>query len=89
MQLYQARYHDSPRAITDIVYDAAALARSLSGDGYSAASLTREQGFAGVDGVFGLRPDGHVRRELAIFEIQPGGGAKVVQPAPSVLSNGS
>jgi branched-chain amino acid transport system substrate-binding protein len=89
VQLYQARYHDSPRAITDIVYDAAALARSLSGDGYSAASLTREQGFAGVDGVFGLRPDGHVRRELAIFEIQPGGGAKVVQPAPGVLSNGS
>lgn len=89
VQLYQARYHDAPRAITDIVYDAAALARSLSGDGYSAAALTRAQGFAGVDGVFGLLPDGHVRRELAIFEVQPGGGAKVVQPAPGTLPNAS
>ena len=89
VQAYQARYHESPRAITDLVYDAAALARSLSAQGYDTASLTRAQGFSGVDGVFGLLPDGHVRRELAIFEIQPGGGAKLLQPAATALPGGS
>jgi ABC-type branched-subunit amino acid transport system substrate-binding protein len=87
LQQYQARYHQSPKLLADLAYDAAAVARNLSGNGYDAASLTRPDGFAGVDGVFALRPDGHVRRGLAIFQIQPGGGGTIVQPAPTSLSD--
>ena len=87
-QRYQAKFGQAPRPLADIPYDAAALARSLAGSGgYSAQALTRADGFAGVDGVFALMPDGHVRRGLAIFQIQPGGGARIVQPAPRSLSD--
>jgi len=83
---YQAKYGRAPALVAGYPYDAAALARNLAPTGYSADQLTRSSGFAGVDGVFALLPDGHVRRGLAIFQIQPGGGATVVQPAPRSLS---
>ncbi len=90
VQRYQARYGQPPRPLADIPYDAAALARTLAGSGsYSVDALTRPDGFAGVDGVFTLRPDGRVRRGLAIFEIQPGGGARIIQPAPRSLEDTS
>ncbi len=83
---YQQRFGVPPKPLADIPYDTAALARSLADSGgYSTANLTRPDGFAGVDGVFTLLPDGHVRRGLAIFQIQPGGGAAIVQPAPQSL----
>ncbi|WP_428396072.1 penicillin-binding protein activator [Lichenicoccus sp.] len=88
VQRYQAAYGVAPKPLADISYDAAALARSLAqSGGYSFDALTRPDGFAGVDGTFALQPDGHVRRGLAIFQIQPGGGAAIVQPAPKVLNN--
>lgn len=87
VQRYQARFGQPPKPLADIPYDAAALARSLAqSNGYSTDALTRTDGFAGVDGVFTLMSDGHVRRGLAIFQIQPGGGARIVQPAPRTLS---
>ena len=90
VQRYQAKFGQPPRPLADIPYDAAALARSLATSaGYSADALTRADGFAGVDGVFALMPDGHVRRGLAIFQIQPGGGARIVQPAPRSLNPAS
>ncbi len=90
VQRYQAKFGQPPRPLTDIPYDAAALSRSLAkSGGYGADALTRADGFAGVDGVFALMPDGHVRRGLAIFQIQPGGGARIVQPAPRSLNAAS
>ena len=87
VQRYQAKFGQPPKPLTDIPYDAAALARSLAqSGGYSGDALTRTDGFAGVDGIFTLMSDGHVRRGLAIFQIQPGGGARIVQPAPRSLS---
>ncbi len=87
VQRYVGAYHQSPKPLADIPYDAGAMARSLAADGYDAASLTRRDGFAGVDGVFTLLPDGHVRRSLAIFQIQPSGGALLVQPASGSVAN--
>jgi hypothetical protein len=55
-----------------------------AGGGFSAASLTRPEGFAGVDGVLGLQPDGSVRRGLAVFELQRGGPV-IVEPSPDSL----
>ena len=85
---YQAKFGEPPKPLADTSYDAAALAGSLaSAGGYSIDGLTRPDGFAGVDGVFALLPDGHVRRGLAVFQIQPGGGAAIVQPAPRLLTD--
>ena len=84
---YQAAYGQGAKPLADIAYDAAALARSLAPGGYGVSALSRADGFAGVDGVFTLQPDGHVHRALAIFQIQPGGGGILVQAAPRGASD--
>jgi hypothetical protein len=70
--------------IADFAFDAAAIARALAGN-YATASLCRPEGFAGVDGVLALQPDGTVRRALALFAIQ-GGGPTMIQPAPASVT---
>ncbi len=82
---YQAAYRQSPKLLAGISFDAAAVARSLAPSGYQTDALLRPDGFSGVDGVFALQPDGHVHRALAIFQVEPGGGGRIVQPAPQVL----
>ncbi len=83
-QLYSSRYGSQPPALADLAFDAASIARVLGGQGpITAAALTQSEGFGGVDGFFALLPDGHVRRGLAVFEIAPAGGARLVSPAPT------
>lgn len=81
---YRARYGIEPSILADVAYDSAALAGAMmrEGDVMGAASLTRATGFAGVDGIFALQPNGMVRRGLAVFEILPIGGFKMAFPAP-------
>ena len=82
---FQAKYGVPAPTLADFAYDAAAIARVLAaGGGYGTASLTRTEGFAGVDGVFALQPDGTVRRGLAVFAIHRG-GPTVVEAAPTAL----
>jgi branched-chain amino acid transport system substrate-binding protein len=84
-QQYTARFGQPAPGLADLAYDAAAIARVVaSGGGFSPASLARPEGFAGVNGVLGLQPDGGVRRGLAVFEIQRG-GAQMIEPAPDTL----
>lgn len=85
---FAAKYRgETPPPLADLAFDAAAIARVLAHDGdFSEMAITRPQGFAGVDGVLGLEADGHVRRGLAVFEIDPKGGAHIVRPAPQDLS---
>ncbi|EHH69379.1 hypothetical protein GMO_06860 [Gluconobacter morbifer G707] len=79
---YKALYHQTPSPVTDFAYDAAALAGNLMKQGgITVQGLTRPDGYMGVDGLFRLRPDGHVTRALAIFQIQRGGGSRIVVPA--------
>lgn len=79
---YRALYRQAPSPVTDFAYDAAALAGSLIRQGgVTTQALTRADGYMGVDGLFRLRPDGHVTRALAIYQIQRGGGARIVVPA--------
>jgi len=64
-------------------YDATALAAILARQGqgdYTQAALTNPNGFAGVDGIFRLLPDGTSDRALAVREIMRG-GAKEISPA--------
>jgi branched-chain amino acid transport system substrate-binding protein len=85
---FQAKYFAPPSQIADIAFDAALIGRSLAQDNdFSLNALTKSEGFSGVDGALVLLPDGHVRRALAIFQITPGGGGRMVSPAPGDLSS--
>lgn len=85
VQLYQAKYRTSPPNLVDLAYDAGSLARVLAPSGYTLATLTQNEGFSGVDGVFALLPDGHVRRGLALFELGRG-ESQMVEPSPQSIS---
>jgi hypothetical protein len=50
--------------------------------------LTRASGFAGIDGLFRLLPDGTCERGLAILEVREGGPV-VIDPAPSSFATAS
>jgi hypothetical protein len=79
---YKAKFAASPPSLADIAYDAAAIARVANQQGGPLlAVITRAEGFAGVDGLLALGPDGHVRRALALFEIRDG-NPKVLEPPP-------
>lgn len=83
---YAQTYKVSPSRIASLGYDAVSLAIAASsgprGQRFSTALLTRPSGFAGVDGLFRLRPDGTNERSLAMLAINQG-GIGVVDPAPS------
>jgi ABC-type branched-subunit amino acid transport system substrate-binding protein len=87
-QDFQAKYSAAAPGIADFAYDAAAIARvqAQAPGGFTAAALCRPDGFAGVDGVLALQPDGTVRRGLAVFEIQPSGPV-IIDPAPTTLAS--
>jgi branched-chain amino acid transport system substrate-binding protein len=77
----QAYGHTPPRLAT-LAYDATALAIALSDKGYTAQNLTFSQGFAGIDGLFRLTPQGLNERGLAVLEVNSS-GFKTISPAPS------
>ncbi|MDI2112647.1 penicillin-binding protein activator [Commensalibacter nepenthis] len=84
-QQYRAKYGVAPKPLADLTYDTAALTNSLSKiGGYTSQNLMRADGFDGVDGLFVLQADGHVKRDLQIFQIQPSGGARMIS-TPSVV----
>jgi len=84
---YQAKYGLPPQPIADLAFDAVLISRALAQDhDYSINALTNTDGFSGVDGAMVLLPDGHVRRALAIYQINPSGSASIVSPAPTDLT---
>ncbi len=74
----------SPPRLASMAFDAATVAISLSGNPpgqrYTAANLTRANGFSGVDGPVRLLPNGLAERGLAILEVQKF-GSRVVDTA--------
>lgn len=81
-QAYAAKYGAPPRAIADLAYDAASIARvAAQTGGFTASNLTQPAGFSGTDGLLALGADGKVRRALAVFEVQHG-GPRLVEPPP-------
>jgi ABC-type branched-subunit amino acid transport system substrate-binding protein len=83
---YAKTYGSTPPRIASLAYDAVSLAVSLSsnppGQRYTATTLRRGSGFAGVDGLFRLLPDGTSERGLAILEVRDY-GPEVLEPAPN------
>jgi branched-chain amino acid transport system substrate-binding protein len=86
---YSETYGEAPPRLASLSYDAVSLAVSLStnpaGKRFTTAELTKSSGFAGVDGLFRLRPDGVSERRFAILEVQQS-GAEVADPAPANFS---
>ncbi len=84
-QRYVKSYEASPPRLASLAYDAVGVAIALSqgkpGRRYATNQLTRARGFAGVDGLFRLLPDGTSERGLAVLEVQKF-GTRVIQPAP-------
>jgi ABC-type branched-subunit amino acid transport system substrate-binding protein len=78
-----------PQGFASLGYDATALAAVLArgehGADFSAAALTAEQGFAGVDGIFRFLSSGLSERGLAVLEMQRN-EFKVVDPAPTAFT---
>lgn len=86
-QNYVKTYESTPPRLASLAYDAVSLAVSLArsssrGQRFAPAQLTRSSGFAGVDGLFRLLPDGTSERGLAVLEVQKF-GTRVIEPAPT------
>ena len=92
VQGYSKTYGSVPPRLASLAYDAVSLAVSLSqnppGQRYDMGQLTRASGFAGIDGLFRLLPDGTCERGLAILEVREGGPV-VIDPAPSSFATAS
>jgi hypothetical protein len=85
-QAYAAKFGVAPQPLADFAFDAAAIGRVLAQEGgYSTAGLCRTEGFAGVDGLLALDPDGHVRRGLGLFRLT-GGQPEMIEPAPDTVA---
>jgi hypothetical protein len=82
---FTAAYGSPPHPIAGLAYDGiaaiGALVKSGRSDPFSAAALTQGAGFAGVNGIFRLRPDGTNERGLAIAQIR-NGTYMILDPAP-------
>jgi ABC-type branched-subunit amino acid transport system substrate-binding protein len=78
---YRTRFGSEPVRTATLTYDAvalvAALAKSPSGQRYTADVLTNPSGFAGIDGLFRFRSDGANERGLAVMRVATGGGTPV------------
>ncbi|MDX2028100.1 MAG: penicillin-binding protein activator [Alphaproteobacteria bacterium] len=81
---YTSTYGQEPPRLATLAYDATALAAVLSRRGarFDRVALTSPNGFAGVDGIFRLTPQGLVERGLAVNEVTAS-GSRMIEPAPS------
>jgi branched-chain amino acid transport system substrate-binding protein len=85
---YREVYKREPPRLATIAYDATALAavlaRNENGADFSVEAITNPVGFAGMDGVFRLLPDGSIERALAVIEIQRN-RFRTISPAPETF----
>ncbi|MEM6848989.1 MAG: penicillin-binding protein activator [Pseudomonadota bacterium] len=86
---YQAAFGAEPPRTASLIYDAALLANGLVGargpGAFRPQSLEGREGFIGIDGVFRFNSNGLSERGLAVYEVQAGGGARIVAPAPTAF----
>lgn len=88
-QQFQARYFSAfgapPHPLAGLAYDGVAAIGALiatgSSDALTVPQLTRASGFAGVNGVFRLRPNGTNERGLAVAVVQ-NQQVVILDPAP-------
>ncbi len=82
---YTQAFGRAPHPLAGLAYDGiaaiGALIKSGKADALSRANLTQSSGFAGVNGVFRLLPDGTNERAMAVVEIK-NKQVNVIDPAP-------
>ena len=85
---YKSFYSEEPPRLTTLAYDATALAAALAKRGapYDQSSLTNQNGFAGLDGIFRLKFNGEVERGLAILQVSADGSDVIDSAPPSFVS---
>ena len=90
-QRYRSAYGEAPHDLGSLGYDGvaaiAALAAAGNRNAVNTVGLTRSSGFAGVNGVFRLRPNGTNERGLAIATVN-NGRVVVIDPAPRGFGGG-
>jgi branched-chain amino acid transport system substrate-binding protein len=88
-QKFAKSYGQSPPRIASLAYDAVSMAIALASgpesERYTQSTITRANGFSGVDGAYRLLADGTANRSLAILEVQRIGAA-TIEPASSAPS---
>jgi len=77
---YQGAFGERPPRVAGIAYDAAALAARSARAGSATPPIG--EALMGADGPIVVAPNGLTRRGLAIFELNPEGDPKLVEPAP-------
>ena len=55
----------------------------------SRASIERQDGFLGINGLFRFRQDGSVERALAILRVVGDGSVEVIEPGAKRFAGGS
>jgi ABC-type branched-subunit amino acid transport system substrate-binding protein len=89
LQRYRTQYGAEPPRITALAYNAFAMIAILEKqnalDPFASGQLYNRSGFAGVDGLFRILPDGSVRRALAVVEIS-NRAPTVIQAAPDTTA---
>lgn len=81
---YRSLFKAKPSRIASLAYDSMALVAVLGQQGvfaFTSQVLTNPSGFAGVDGIFRLLPDGTAERGYAVMAIERQ-GAREIDPAP-------
>ena len=87
---YKNTYGNDPLRIATLSYDATALAAAMAKHGtrlFDEGGLTNPNGFAGLDGIFRLLPDGTVERGLAVTEVGAD-GPRILDGAPTTFAAG-
>lgn len=83
-------FGSAPPRVASLAFDAVALSIALSanppGQRYTAANLTRPEGFPGVDGTVAFLADGTSERAMAVLEVQTF-GSNIADPAPASLAS--
>ncbi len=87
-QRFADLYGQRPPRLATLAYDATAMAAALARTGdprpYEPQDLTNPNGFAGIDGIFRLLPNGQTERGLAVIEVTRR-GFLVIDPAPQTF----
>jgi ABC-type branched-subunit amino acid transport system substrate-binding protein len=86
-QRYETQFGSKPGVWAGMGYDAVTLATKLvqqngAETAFKPQSVENTRGFAGINGIFRLRPDGTAERGLAIYRVT-GGQGQLLEPAPN------
>jgi ABC-type branched-subunit amino acid transport system substrate-binding protein len=82
---YNTAFGNRPPRLAGVAYDALALAARSARDGGPPVGVA----FMGADGPVRLLEAGMLARGLAVFAVQPGGEARLIEPAPTPGAAGS